>query len=315
MIRVVLAASALLAVPTFSAAQHNCSMSERFKQPDAHGSISRPVLSDELRTVFAFKDSLAANTDGTERSYSVSDFWGTGESIDGRGNNALNNLCNAMSDKCANMTSQQMRERRILTQSARRLGWPTELTARTKISPSIIMFKNGKPCESANGYLVNATALSNPRVADKCDQSKYLDSLSVKSIVVPRGTNGFSANQIGLGDIAIVWRPGISQPIYAIVGDAGPKRELGEASLAVNKELNGLSGEPKNYLNVRGRGAFVGQSWVSSTALVLIFKGDAGSNLGFPSQADIDRAGSQKLADFGGVARLQACFNNPSFRP
>jgi len=82
-----------------------------FMQPDHKAPQgTTAVWSDAENSALFFIESLNVNTDGTRRSYSIEDFWGK--------KTALNNLCNAMTDKCAGLDKTGMANRRLGTQKA-----------------------------------------------------------------------------------------------------------------------------------------------------------------------------------------------------
>jgi hypothetical protein len=47
--------------------------------------------------------------------------------------------------------------------------------------------------------------------------------------------------------------------VFVVVGDTGPAEEIGEGSAALNGALLGRSGEPANYLEIRGKPPFEGR--------------------------------------------------------
>jgi hypothetical protein len=295
-------ALAVLSVPALGA---ECGMTEAFSQRDASRSGGyTSVWSDAPGSALFFVERLNANTDGTKRSYSVDDFWGS--------TRAVNNLCNAMSDACGGLTSEQLRQRRLLTQRARQEGWPADLLQKTKIAPSIIAFKGGKPCPEVDGFLVSATALYDREVPDVCDLRRYVDSLVTPAIVLPgRGNrqvpSEFEKRNAKIGDLVVAMAPGATTPVYAVVGDLGPASELGEGSLALNGRLLGRTAPPANYREVRGQDEYRGRGWVVPRALVLIFPATRNADRPFMTPDRIDPAAAAAFASWGGVERLQAC--------
>lgn len=295
-------ALAMLSVPALGA---ECGMSEAFRQQDRnarHGYTS--VWTDAQGSALFFVEKLNANTDGTRRSYSVDDFWGR--------TRAVNNLCNAMNDACANMTQNQLRQRRLITQQAREEGWPADLVQQTRISTSIIPFKNGKPCPEVDGFLVSATALFDEDVTDVCDLRRYVDSLVTPATVLPKRADRripteFEKRGAQVGDLVVAMTPDGETPVYAVVGDLGPARELGEGSLALNGKLLGRSAPPANYREVRGQDEYRGRGWVVARALVLIFPRTKDAARPFMTSERIDPAAAAAFASWGGVERLEAC--------
>jgi hypothetical protein len=294
----------VMAMYVATALGQECGMSRAFLQPDDNAPNRRTaVWSDPRNSSLFFIESLNVNTDGTRRSYSVEDFWGK--------DRAINNLCNAMSDKCAGLGQAGMRNRRIITQRALAEGWPASLLRQTRISPSIIPFKDGKPCPLVNGFLVSATALHKPRIQDVCDITNYVDALTVPALVLPGnprgGQSGFNARGAKVGDLVVAMLPGGTTPVYGVVGDTGPVRELGEASVAMNGKLLGKVGEPRNYDEVRGRGEFAGRGWGVRRAIVLIFPATRNAEAPYMTASRIEEAARRRFEDWGGVARLNAC--------
>lgn len=286
-----------------AAAETRCDMKVGFQQPDNDGQTTLAVWQDDKVSGLLFAETLHVNTDGTRRSYDVQDFWG-----DAR---AVNNLCNAMSDKCAGMDEPRLRARRIATQTARAHGWPAAELAATKIDPGIIPLRNGKPCPEIDGYLVSATALTNPKVSDECDLARYVDSVVVPALVLPRrakngGPTPFEIRKAGKGDLAVAISADGKRRTYAVVGDLGPARELGEGSIALAGALLGRTAEPASYREVRGKPPYQGKGWdVKGT--VLIFPGSADTKAPYVTKARIDAAAASLFEAWGGAARLEAC--------
>ena len=295
-------AVAVLSAPVLGA---ECGLSEAFRQPDANASGGyTSVWADAQGSALFFVEKLNANTDGTKRSYSVEDFWGR--------TRAVNNLCNAMSDACSELTRDQLRQRRLLTQQARQEGWPADLLQQTRISPSIIAFRNGRPCPEVDGFLVSATALYDKDVSDVCDLKRYVDSLVTPATVLPKRQDrqvptGFEKHGAQVGDLVVAMAPGATTPVYAVVGDLGPARELGEGSLALNGKLLGKTAPPANYREVRGQDEYRGRGWVVPRALVLIFPGTRDAARPFMTPDRIDPAAAAAFASWGGIERLKAC--------
>jgi Fungal chitosanase of glycosyl hydrolase group 75 len=279
-------------------------MTRAFMQPDGNAPTKMTsVWSDADGSALLFIESLNVNTDGTRRSYSIEDFGGH--------KSALNNLCNAMTDHCAVLKDAALRERIAITQKAHAAGWPADLLKQTRIGSNMIPFKDGKPCPLVDGFLVSATALRKPRVADVCDIGNYVDALTVPALVLPgnppKGVSGFAQRGASLGALAVAMVPGEKNPVFAVVGDIGPAGELGEASLALNGKLLGKTAEPQNYDEVRGRGVFKGRGWVVPRAIVLVFPKSGDAKDPFMTVDRIDQESKRRFEQWGGVARLHAC--------
>ncbi len=290
-----------------SAQPSACNMQLAFNQKDGNApGGTTPVwegsATGQTPAALMFIEKMNVNTDGTRRSYNVSDFWG--EKV------ALNNLCNAMSDACAGLDSEGLRQRRILTQQARELGWPREMTRHTRISPHIIPFKNGKPCPEVDGYLVSATALHRLTINDVCDISNYVDALVTPAIVLPKGNSSeFARRNARIGDLVVALRPGSNTPVFAVVGDSGPSGELGEGSVALNGRLLAKTNPPENYREVRGRSPFQGKAWTVPPTFLLIFPGTRNPSDPFMTPERIDPEAKRLFEHWGGLPRAQACIN------
>ena len=301
-------AEAPAAAPALTAADpnsvKNCDMAELFTHLDERGTTNRSIWADSGRQAYLFVDHLNVNTDGTRRSYRVDDFWGTALPPAPA---ALNNLCNAMSDNCEGLSKAELRERRIATEQAAAHSWPVKELAATKIGSNMIAFKNGKPCTSADNYLVSATALRKPKITDECDQTNYIDSLTVPAVVIPGSKSWAKNSNVKVGDLAVAMIPGSMSPVYAVVGDSGPADSIGEASLALNGLLLGKKKEPVNYQEVLGREPFVGQSWVVPQAIVIFFPGTRDVSNPFITSDRIKEKAEPIFRSWGGAARLAAC--------
>lgn len=306
----------LLSLSLLSAqvSDNQCAMKFGFAQRDGKFKLkdgtSRPRhtavwLDDQNAMLFA--DSMNVNTDGTLRSYSVDDYWGE--------KTALNNLCNASSDKCSGMTSDQKRARRLATQKAKADGWPIAAIPALKIDPQIIPFKeDGRPCDEVDGYLVSATALIKPGIDNRCDVNRYIDSQHLQAVVLPRGPrpdpkkprnkSAFQLRGAEIGDLAVVMSGDGTVLTFAVVGDVGPASELGEGTIALAKTLLRKDALPLNYREVRGD---TGQRWIPGKTFTLIFPKSRDAKNPYVDQTRID-ADAQKLFEaWGGVARLKDC--------
>lgn len=302
--RVMLALAAAMALPQPGWAA-DCGMSAAFKQPDNGGAVNRSIWADTPGKALLFAEALHVNTDGTRRSYRVDDFWGQQD--------AVNNLCNAMSDACAGLSQDQLKNRRLATEAARAAGWPADKLAATKIAASIIPFQNGKPCpELAGGFLVSATALHKQPLTDVCDVASYADAMTVPALVLPKraaaGTpTGFEARNARVGDLAVVMSGDGARIAYAVVGDQGPARELGEGSIALAGTLLGKAAEPANYREVRGKSPYVGKGWDVPKAFVLILPGTRNAAQPYMTADRIETDAKAAFQAWGGAERLNAC--------
>ena len=85
----------------------------------------------------------------------------------------------------------------------RETAGPKAQLVETRLSSAVIVMPGGKPCPEQDGFLVSATALTNPAVSDTCDLGRYLDALAVAAIVIPSG-GAFAAHGARVGDLAVV---------------------------------------------------------------------------------------------------------------
>lgn len=311
---VLIFASLVGVLPLQAVAASDCKMAPAFTQPDHNGATTVAVWQDSAVTALLFADAMNVNTDGTRRSYSVSDFWG--EASD---KGAINNLCNAMSDACAGLNADQLKARRVLTQDARARGWPSDLLRRTRISPSIIPFKNDKPCPERDGYLVSATALHKARITDQCDISNYVDALETSAIVLPKRARAgvataFEKRGANVGDLVAILSGDGRMLRFAVVGDLGPARELGEVSVALAGQLLGKTSPPANYREIRGKPPFEGRGWAVGKTYSLVFPGTRRAANPYLTQDRIDADGKAVFERWGGIERFRACAANYKVR-
>jgi peptidoglycan hydrolase-like protein with peptidoglycan-binding domain len=89
------------------------------------------------------------------------------------------------------------------------------------------------PCP---GYLISTTSLQD-LTRGNTDPLRYVDSEAVPFIVLPGGHLG----RASLGDYALVVNTENGKMVHAIAADAGPKHHVGEASIAVARELLGAA--------------------------------------------------------------------------
>jgi hypothetical protein len=106
--------------------------------------------------------------------------------------------------------------------------------AKTKdgsLSPDVIVFRGGRPhkqghADPAPGFFVSQTSLRDPGRAIT-DPVKYVAALTVPSIVLPAGKLGAAR----VGDLALLIDFDTGNRVKAVVADAGPAKEIGEASI------------------------------------------------------------------------------------
>jgi hypothetical protein len=116
---------------------------------------------------------------------------------------------------------------------------------------------NGKKCKPGpKGELVSTTSLTLKKTNDECDQGNYLDATLFPGIVLPRRAKGekaapktdraiappFAVRGARLGDLAIVYSTKSDTWKGALVFDTGPRKDLGEGSVAL---IVNLTGQPQ----------------------------------------------------------------------
>jgi hypothetical protein len=203
----------------------------------------------------------------------------------------------------------------------RNAGYPNPKTWQV-LSPNIIE-KNastGKPCITPDGYLVSMTADvavdgGFGRVGD-CDPSKWIDALTSPAIVLPKGTasrpSEFIANGVKMRSLVVAVSKGPShRTVFGIVGDQGPVKEIGEANIAMNRELNGLpaNDQPKHRKDAVNR-------FQAGRSAILLFPGPEFVLDRPVSGSRIATASADALAKFGGAPKLISCINtdiDPAF--
>ena len=229
---------AITATPATS--QHaDCRFSFSFNQADEGGKqtvrVFRSGPEPGLGGVrpFAFVvPNVKVNTDGTRISYKADDPRGQ--------NGAINDIRNAYRN-----------HKRPLSdfEAIRDAGWRPVERVWQVLSPNIIEMdkragREGMPCMDDKGYLVSMTADVAKaggfnRVGD-CDQSKWIDALEIPAFVLP-GASKFQAEGVKTRSVVIAMTTTPPNRIaLGIVGDSGPRKEIGEASVEMNRILNGL---------------------------------------------------------------------------
>lgn len=139
------------------------------------------------------------------------------------------------------------------------------------------------------GYFVSMTALQDEDEAKATtDPNRYVNSSKIPYIVLP-GNHSAGAK---LGDFAIVFNGRNGTIAKAIYADVGPSGEIGEGSIALAEQL-GISSNPR-------RGG------VAKDVMYVVFPG---SGNGKPrSIEDINTEATKHFKNWGGLARLNACF-------
>lgn len=247
-------------------------------------------------TALKFRSALAINTDGAPNAYH----------IDGRPAGALNTLCNAgRSISVAYGTYEGYENCDLFLQdveAAQQNGWHGS----TKILWHGIVTKDATRHEPVvqtsgeyAGYFVSSTALQN-KAFKEGDQRRYLDARMVPYLALPRGSAFLAEGQAELGDLAFVIDPATELYTFAVVGDVGPRRKLGEASIALAAAIKGHSIDPRTLTGKRLRKLVVPQEVVT-----VLFPG---VKVAAPyDAAEIAETAAATIQGFGGLDRLKQC--------
>jgi hypothetical protein len=173
----------------------------------------------------------------------------------------------------------------------------------------VVTDNNGQPViqtagDPAPGFYVSITALEDPS-RDRKDPQRYVNSEAVNYIVIPGGlqakVNGQGAK---LGDFAAIIRPETGTFAYAIVADIGPRRRIGEGSIALAKAL----GIPSNLKDPDPKK----RAGVDHGIVYIVF---AGSGKGRPlPQEEINQQGAKLFSQWGGMDQAKSSFPKLAWR-
>lgn len=300
-----LVASLTIPVPLVAG---ECGFQRAFLQRDEGGKATVVVYQGQpvpqLGNVrpLLFVSSLKVNTDGARTSYHQDDVTGRRCATDPQTVPcAVNNIRNAFRNRSLPVSE---------FEKVRDAGYPDAATWKL-LNPKVIEKNQAtkKPCITPDGYLVSMTA--NPSVADghkregDCDQEKWIDAFTVPAIVVP-GASQFQVLGTKVRNMVVAFAPGASMRVVpGIVGDVGPRQELGEATVAMNRTLNGLpeTDLPKHRPDALTR-------FQVERAAVLVFPG-AATVLPYPiTPARVASAGDEVLSKFGGAGKVYRCLKD-----
>ncbi len=303
--RSLLAATATLAyaLQPISASAQTCNMAPTFTRSDERGAVQRQVYSDTAGLALAFADRLKVNTDGTRISYNMDDPWAS--------RLAINYLVNGLSSYPCNESEPALegpacsRAQLAAFTALREANWEPHATARRLMRRVFEFRADGTPCVTPEGYLVSMTSIGareeHPAPGD-CAQEKWLDALTVPTLVIPGGNNEFTAHGVRMRSLAAVYNIATGTITFAFVGDAGPRNQLGEGSVALNARVNGLpsGATPSNYRDALNR-------FQTQRSVVLFFRGEE-ARLDYPLTVErLEAEGARLLEAWGGAERLRNC--------
>jgi Fungal chitosanase of glycosyl hydrolase group 75 len=294
-----LAIALFLAHAPAQSAGDACGFVRAFNQPDEGGAQSVHVYRGGASATiggarpFAFVvPDVKVNTDGTRISYAADDPRAKTKAI-----NDIRNAYNRPSRPISDF------------EAVRDAGWKPSARVWDVLSSKIIEKdarpgQEGRPCLDDKGFLVSMTAIraKNSGVQGDCDQSKWIDALTVPAFVLPGGSQ-FEQGGVSLGNIIVGLT--LREPrkiVLGIVGDIGPHNEIGEASVEMNRILNGLpqGAIPTNRLDAEDR--FQGPK-----TLFLILPGHT-NRISQPINAESVKSSAEARFDaWGGKSRLEAC--------
>jgi hypothetical protein len=295
-----LATAFLIALAPAQGAPNSCGFVLAFDQPDENGHqtvrVYQGASSAEIGGArpFAFVvPDVKVNTDGTRISYNADDPRAQTK--------AINDIRNAFRNPSRHIQDfEQIRD----------AGWQPTSSVWNLLSADIIEKdkrpgKEGRPCLDEKNYLVSMTALRAKAsgTPGDCDQSKWIDALTVPAFVLPGGSK-FQQGGAAVGNVVVALTLGGRRMALGIVGDTGPAKEIGEASVEMNRILNGLPAGaiPTNRVDAEKR--FQGPK-----TILLVLPG--GSNrISQPINASTVNAFAEaRFNAWGGRERLEACLS------
>lgn len=261
---------------------------------------------------------MAVNTDGTPRSYHPDD----PRAKNGR---AFNNIANAITRlydadgtrvTCGDIAQNRRGDcfEKFITsfEDARDSGYNPigHAVIKTKyIIPWRYDASIGRevPClnnvEPFIGYFISQTSISVDPTKNVCDQSRYLDSLKYNAVVLPEEVDWRAGGvRTDDGDLVVARDVASGRIAFAINGDRGPPKGIGEGTIALTSYLSGtkIKGtETYDQIRLLHRERV---QYVTFPADDIRPK--TGNRF---TQADINREGAKLFEAWGGVERLDAC--------
>ncbi len=180
------------------------------------------------------------------------------------------------------------------------------------------------PCVKPDGFFVTKTRLRSGRPRNDCDASVYPDSNVTNAFVLP--INWFGSYRkskddepdkfanFRSGDVVVAHRPGNqTQPpvwVYGVIGDAGPFKKLGEASIAFTRQLMRDATPVKTYRRVL-RLDTVGIRGAEPREIgFMVFEGSASALKGNYSPDNIRKVAEARFAAWssGGLEQAKSQF-------
>jgi hypothetical protein len=202
--------------------------------------------------IILFQTNLRVNTDGSPLSYHPQDPRGK--------DNALNNICNAIVVKKGTSNNnlcftsfgeaigafEEFRDSNFQTvPQGFRITWENVLPTVKENGKKIpCVFKTG----DHKGYFGSLTALKNDLTGDmgECEVDNQVNPMTVPALVLVGGQNVVKNFGARVGDLLVAFNPRTQLISSAIIGDTGPKDNLGEGSVLLNMRLLGTTTPPTN---------------------------------------------------------------------
>lgn len=144
------------------------------------------------------------------------------------------------------------------------------------------------------GYYISKTALEDP-TKPKNNPTRYVDASKIPYIVLPPQLTLRNGRNVGanLGDMAVVINAKNRKYSCAIFADIGPRKKIGEGSIALADTL-GIPSDPK-------------KGGTKGDVIYVVFPG-SGNRMPRSIQ-DINSEGVRLFQSWGGMAQIDACFS------
>jgi hypothetical protein len=274
----------LIAPSTIAAAPPPCGLLDAGTfQHDEVGDI--PLFRDEQTRAIAFASQMQVNTDGAPDSYHPDDI-------------GITHICNGVS-LGASCTWEAQCLPTFRQAKAENFRGPTRICFFAMVADNA-----GVPViQGANdprpGFFVATTALKQPG-ADARTPAGQVDSNTVPFAVIPRTWQSGRDPGPHLGDFGIAVRRSNGKVVPFVIADIGPRRKLGEGSVALHQALDNDPFQMRFGVRRARRG--IGHPDV----FYVMFPGTAVRDEKFTAemvQAHVQRS----LAAFGGEERLRTC--------
>lgn len=260
-----------------------------------------------------YQANMDVNTDGSARSYHPGDPRGKKLAFNNMGN-AISRIRDASGkDVTCSPRKGECFTRLIETfEAARDSRYATSGHPRVETDGMIpwrIDDKLGRrvPCtiESGvfKGYFISQTSIAVDPKKRVCDQGRYLDSFAMNAVVLPKFVKWESqGTRTDDGDLVVVRNVSTGTIAYAINGDRGPARSIGEGTIRLTAALK--------HATVKGDEPYdeIKKFAVKDVQYLIFPRNDIRKEVGQSfTQEDIDRVGAELFDKWGGIARLDAC--------